>query len=407
MNRNVAIGIALAVVVVVILTAVVLLWWPTKPAEQQTAAKMYIYDTSLAGQTFSTMYIPLRDGVVYGTSIDNSATYLYLRENLVNVLSTGPQGEVRRATYYVTLMELCINSTQTVTIAGERVTLADRQCSPTALNIPTVKTFDEVVLVVEGLPGPTSPKHWSKAGAAETPYGRATVYTNTTTMPIMVGFNAVFNYEKQVLDDGTVYKFRVSVSYGGQTAGTLTFVLARVQDITPEVRQVIDELSKNVSATPGGGLDVLRVASKIGMNFGGGWPAAVVFFDLQCLYCAMLFHYNYTLFEGHKLVLVDLVVHQEALRDHQRLRCLYRKSPGEFIPKLREIYTKFLGGDANATAELPAEECPLDTNSARQLATALVGQNVGTPMVVVVYPNGTFTTIVGYNPGDIAKALGK
>jgi hypothetical protein len=40
-----------------------------------------------------------------------------------------------------------------------------------------------------------------------------------------------------------------------------------------------------------------------------------------------------------------------------------------------------------------------------QLATLLAGQNVGTPMVVVVYPNDTYTVVVGYQPAEIAKAL--
>jgi hypothetical protein len=69
------------------------------------------------------------------------------------------------------------------------------------------------------------------------------------------------------------------------------------------------------------------------------------------------------------------------------------------------VYDRFLAQDPNYTSTLPQQHCSFDSQAGMQLATLLAGQNVGTPMVVVVYPNGTYTVIVGYQPAEIAKAL--
>jgi protein-disulfide isomerase len=102
--------------------------------------------------------------------------------------------------------------------------------------------------------------------------------------------------------------------------------------------------------------------------------------------------------------LVDLVVHPDALPAHERLRCLYQTSPDEVIPTLRVLYDRFLAQDPNYTSVLPQSRCPFDASAGQQLATLLAGQNV-TPIVVVVYPNGTYTMVIGNHPAEIAKAL--
>ncbi|MEM1568108.1 MAG: hypothetical protein QXI84_06505, partial [Thermofilaceae archaeon] len=68
-------------------------------------------------------------------------------------------------------------------------------------------------------------------------------------------------------------------------------------------------------------------------------------------------------------------------------------------------YDRFLAGDPNYTDVLPERQCDVDVNAGMQLAALLAGPNAGTPMVVVVYPNGTYTLIVGYDPASIARAL--
>jgi protein-disulfide isomerase len=412
MNKNVLIGIILAVVVVGVAATALFIYKPPQRDITTTSSpsgdKVYIYLMKLEGGTsvqLRVYYIPLKDGAVYGQVVDQSATYFMVKDNgVINVLAQG-QDTYQKYTYFSRLMEICTNSTVTTTIAGEKLTLTNSQCTPSAAPLPTAKNFDELVTLIQGLPGPASSSNWKKAGTAQTPFGEATVYTNTTEVPIMFGLNAVLNYEKQVLQDGSVYLFKVQLAYGTQVAATLTYTLQNITTVTPELRNVINELYKDVSAKPGGGLDILKVAQKIGMSYDGQWPAAIVFFDLQCPYCAQLFKYNYTLFQGHKLVLVDLIVHPDALPAHEQLRCLYQSSPDEVIPTLRVVYDRFLAQDPNYTSVLPQSRCPFDASAGQQLATLLAGQNVGTPMVVVVYPNGTFTLVVGYRPAEIAKAL--
>ncbi|MEM1597477.1 MAG: hypothetical protein QXP31_00135 [Pyrobaculum sp.] len=412
MNRNVLIGVILAVIVVA--AAVIVFTQRSSqntPTATQTApqGKVYVYNVQLQGgggtQQMTAYFIPLSNGVVYGQVSNQSSAYFMLKnDGVINVLAQGA-GQFQKITYYSKLLQICINSTTSATVAGDRLTLTNSQCTPSQTPLPTAKNFDDVVFLIQGLPGPTSQSQWTKAGTAQTPYGQATVYTNTTSVPIMTGLTAVLSYEKQVLPDGSIYSLKVQLAYGTQVAATLVYTLQNVAQLTPDLKNVVDELSKNVVASPGGGLDILRVAQKIGMTYNGSWPAAVVFFDLQCPYCAQLFKYNYTLFQGHKLVLVDLVVHPDAQPDHERLRCLYQQAPDQVIPTLRILYDRFLAGDANYTNVLPQSRCPVDVQAGQQLATLLAGQNVGTPMVVVVYPNGTYTLTIGYDPASIAKAL--
>ncbi len=412
MNKNVLIGIALAAVVVAIAAAALLMYKPPSGGATATAPssgeKVYLYSIRLEGGQavqMSAVYIPLKDGVVYGQLTPQGSTYFMVKDNgVINILAQG-NGTYQKYTYFSRLMEICTNSTITTTIAGEKLTLTNSQCTPSASPLPTAKSFDEWVMFILGLPGPSLSSDWKKAGTAQTPFGEATVYTNITVVPIMFGLiEEVHYYEKQVLKDGTVYLFKFQLAYGTQVVVTLTYTLQNITAVTPELKDVIDELYKDVSAKPGGGLDILRVAQKIGMSYDGEWPAAIVFFDLQCLYCALLFKYNYTLFQGHKLVLVDLIVHPDALPAHEQLRCLYQTSPDEVIPTLRVVYERFLAQDPNYTSVLPQSRCPFDASAGRQLARLLAG-HVWTPMVVVVYPNGTYTLVIGNHPAEIAEAL--
>jgi protein-disulfide isomerase len=405
------IGAILAAAAIGIVAAVALMY---KPPQGSVATvppsgdRIYVYIVKVEGGGSTQMrvyYIPLKDGAVYGQVGNQGAMYFMVKDNgVINVLVQG-QDTYQKYTYFSRLMEICTNSTVTATIAGEKLTLTNSQCMPSAFPLPTAKSFDELVMLIQGLPGPVSSFGWRKSGTAQTPFGEATVYTNTTEVPIIFGLNAVFNYEKQVLQDGSVYLFKVQLAYGTQVVATLIYTLQNITTVTPEIRNVINELYKDVVAKPGGGLDILKVAQKIGMSYDGQWPAAIVFFDLQCRYCAELFKYNYTLFQGHKLVLVDLIVHPDALPAHEQLRCLYQTSPDEVIPTLRVLYDRFLAQDPNYTSVLPQSRCPFDVSAGQQLATLLAGENVGTPMVVVVYPNGTYTLVIGNRPAEIAKAL--
>jgi protein-disulfide isomerase len=410
MNKNVL--IALAATAIAMAAVVLLMYKPPSgdAAAPPSAEKAYLYSVRLEGdqamQLFA-VYVPLKDGVVFGEVAPHGFSYYMFKDSgVVNELAQR-SGIYWRFTYFSRPMEVCKNTTATAIIAGEQVTVTSSLCISSSAPLATAKRFDELVLLIhlfpKGLPYPTSQLHWQRSGTVQTPFGQATVYINATRAPA-VGQDAVLIYEKQVLKDGTVYLLKLQLAYGTQVVSTLTYALQNVTTVTPELRDVINELYKDVSAKPGGGLDILKVAQKIGMSYDGQWPAAIVFFDLQCPYCALLFKYNYTLFQGHKLVLVDLIVHPDAQPAHEQLRCLYQTSPDEVIPTLRAFYGRFLTQDPNYTSELPQSRCPFDASAGQQLATLLAGQNV-TPMVVVVYPNGTYTLVVGYRPAEMAKAL--
>ncbi|MGC9130123.1 MAG: hypothetical protein ACP5H5_00890, partial [Pyrobaculum sp.] len=305
MNKKIAIGIILAAVAVAATAAALLLYKPPQGTSTATAAptgdKLYIYQTTLSGaQTLNmlTYYIPLKDGLVYAQRSNQSSTYFMLKnDGVINILaqSTGgaqqkltyysrlreicvnsttsgtmvdnnPTSTINNCTSYIKLMEICVNSTTTATVAGEMLTLANTQCTPSNSSLPTARTFDELVFLIQGLPGPTSPSQWKQSGVAQTPLGQATIYTNTTEIPVMPGLAATLDYEKQVLNDGTVYQLKIKLSYGGNVAATLTYTLKNVTALPSEFRTVINELSRNVAGASTGGLDILRVAQKIGMT---------------------------------------------------------------------------------------------------------------------------------------------
>jgi hypothetical protein len=252
MNKNVLIGAILAAVAIGIVAAVALMYKPPQggvATVPPSGDRVYIYVVKLEGGGSTQMrvyYIPLRDGAVYGQVVNQSATYFMVKDNgVINVLVQG-QGTYQKYTYFSRLMEICTNSTVTATIAGEKLTLTNSQCTPSASPLPTAKSFDELVMLIQGLPGPVSSSGWKKSGTAQTPFGEATVYTNTTEVPFMFGLNAVFNYEKQVLKDGSVYLFKVQLAYGTQVVATLTYTLQNITTVTPELKDVINELYKDV-----------------------------------------------------------------------------------------------------------------------------------------------------------------
>ncbi|MEM4081898.1 MAG: hypothetical protein QXK71_06760 [Pyrobaculum sp.] len=416
MDKKIIVGLALAALAAAI-AGILLTTKPTTTTTPQavgelttkpgtTTTNVYTYQMKLeSGQTVQQLvqFVKTPEGIVYIDQRDNDKVYIMFKtDGVVNIYSETPE-TIQRFTYYSRVLELCINSTTTATIAGEKITLSRSECTPSLNPLPTAKTIDEVIFLLQGLPTP----NWQRAGTAQTPMGPAVLYANTTVVPVMPGLSAVFNYEKTVLKDGTPYSIKISLAYGAQTVAILTYTLQNITKATPAVEAIVRQITQNTAATTDGGLDILRVAEKIGMSLGSGWPAAVVFYDLHCPYCALLFKYNYTLFENHKLVLVDLLIHPEAAADHEKLRCIYDRDPAQVVPTLRILYDRLLAGERNYTDLLPAERCYVDFDSASRLASLLAGGSVGTPMTVVIYPNGTYTVVHGYDPNNIAKALGR
>ncbi len=410
MHKNVLVIVLAAVAVVVAVAALLMNKLPIGGTASFSGEKVYLYS---AGRETTAVYIPLRDGAVFGVMnlydfLAGQLDFLYYMSKdsgVVNVLAKS--GDVYwKYTYFSRPGKLCINYTATATIAGETITATNTECKSSRIPLPKARSFDEMDMLTrqlyDGLLLYAPQLHWQRNGTVQTPFGQAAVYIST----VRLAENYKHSYEKQVLQDGTVYSLKFWWGENREVAPAAMYTLRDITAVTPELRKVIDELYKDVVvAKPSGGLDILRVAQKIGMSYEGEWPAAIVFFDLQCPYCALLFKHNYTLFQGHKLVLVDLVVHPDAQPAHEQLRCLYQSSPKDVIPTLRVVYDRFLAQDPNFTSTLPQQRCSFDSQAGMQLATLLAGQNVGTPMVVVVYPNDTYTVIVGYQPAEIAKAL--
>ncbi len=310
-------------------------------------------------------------------------------------------------TYFSRPGKLCINYTATATIAGETLTVTNSRCRSAPIPLPKARNFDEMVVLTrqlyDGFLLYNPQLNWQRNGTVQTPFGQATVYTST----VKITEKYKHGYEKQVLQDGTVYSLKFWWVDDRGVGPVTTYTLRDITAVTPELRNVINELYKDVVVTkPSGGLDILRVAQKVGMSYEGEWPAVVVIFSLAISNDARLFKYNYTLFQGHKLILVDLVYlqHQPA---HEQLRCLYQTSPDEVIPTLRVLYDRFLAKDPNYTSVLPQSRCPFDISAGEKLAKLLIRRLTITPIVVVVYPDDTYTVITGYRPAEIAKALKK
>jgi hypothetical protein len=418
-GRALALALAAAALAAALLSLALL---AHKHGQAEASGRVYVYHVSVSaaggrGASGIAYYTESEYGTVYGQRVGNGSFFALLKSarGVMNALVETPH-VIRKLTYYAEYANgsyaLCVNSSASATVAGERVTVTRRECAAAAAQLPSAGAFDELVRALLGLPGPASPSHWRLAGAALTPYGRALVYANVTEVPVLQLLGStiklVLEHEKWALPDGAVYAYRVrAVSERGLVAA-LTYTLRNVTPLTPELSSVIGELAREVRAAAGGGLEILRAAERVGMPFNGSWPALVAFFDLHCPYCARLFVYNLTLLEGRRLALVDLVVHPDAEQYHESLRCLYKEtnaSRGAVMGAIVSAYKRLLGGSGNYSGLLPREHCAIDVESGRRLAELLAGE-AATPIVAVVYPNGSYRVIVGYRPSEIARALG-
>ena len=407
MRKNVIMALAIAVVVAV--AAVVLLKnLPGLPTNKSLPEEKAYWYSAQPGVEASAIYIPLKDGAVFG--VVGLFDFLIGRLDFLYYMSkdSGVVNEVSKVgdmywkyTHFSRPGMLCKNYTATAAIAGEAITVANSRCRPSPVPLSKARSFDEVVALTHQLFYYDlllySPQlNWQKSGMVQTPFGEATVYTSSVSVAGLY----MKQYEKQVLQDGTVYLLEIR--------RVETYTLQNITAVTPKLRGVIDELYKDVVvAKPSGGLDLLRAAQKIGMSYDGEWPAVIAFFDLRSNSSARLFKYNYTLFQGHKLVLVDLVFSSDVQEAHERLRCLYQTSPDVVIPTLRVLYDRFLAKDPNYTSVLPQRRCPFDASAGRKMAQLLLRRITTSLIVVVVYPDDTYTVITGYRPAEIAKALKK
>ncbi|MEM3326325.1 MAG: protein-disulfide isomerase, partial [Thermoproteus sp.] len=161
-----------------------------------------------------------------------------------------------------------------------------------------------------------------------------------------------------------------------------------------------------------GGLSLVEAAKKLGMEISAGQPTVLAYLGLNDMSSAQLLLYNYTLFRGVGLIVLDPP--SQPLVYAERLRCLYASiaNKTQVIDTLRTIYRGLLNNVSNPYAVLPNSTCLVDVSSeSALLSLALTGLNMpdqtaSLPVLIVVYPNGTYTAITGYNPSALKAALG-
>ena len=174
MNKNVLIGTALAAVAVAMAAAALLMNKPPSGGATATAPssaeKAYLYSIRLQGGKavqMTAVYIPLKDGVVLGEVFTQGFSYYMFKDNGVINELVRRNGIYWKFTYFSRLMEVCVNSTATATVAGEQLTVTNSRCAPSAAPLPTAKRLDELVLLLhlpQDLPRPTSQSHWRRSG---------------------------------------------------------------------------------------------------------------------------------------------------------------------------------------------------------------------------------------------------
>ncbi|MEM1836165.1 MAG: hypothetical protein QW259_00005, partial [Pyrobaculum sp.] len=101
----------------------------TKPGATttpQVGGNVYTYQMKLeSGQTVQQLvqFVKTPEGIVYIDQRDNDKVYIMFKtDGVVNIYAETPE-TIQRFTYYSRVLELCINSTTTATIAGEKITL--------------------------------------------------------------------------------------------------------------------------------------------------------------------------------------------------------------------------------------------------------------------------------------------
>ncbi|MFZ8810682.1 MAG: hypothetical protein ACO2PN_21560, partial [Pyrobaculum sp.] len=180
MHKNVLVAIAIVAVVAIV---VVLLM--NKPPSEE---KVYLYSVERGEATV--VYIPLRDGAVFGVVdlydfLVGTLDYLYYMSKDSGVVNEVAKiGDVYwKYTYFNRPGMLCKNYTATATIAGEKLTVANSRCRPSPAPLSKARSFDEVAVLTRqlyhyGFLFHTSQLHWQSSGTVQTPFGQATVYTS-------------------------------------------------------------------------------------------------------------------------------------------------------------------------------------------------------------------------------------
>lgn len=417
MNK-LAIGAAVAAALVIALI-VVLVWTPAlrksaaMPAEinASTSAPSGVYNyavyfSSISGNTTTAItYVQFSNASLIELSQNGAEIFQLFSPSRIGELYRS-SNTTARVIIYPTLVGYCANFTIAEVIASVQAAVANTACSSQPFSSPA--NFIAVASALAQAPGPSSLKMVS---TASTPLGVAGVYKNTTTMSA-VFYQLNFTYIAYILSNGIVYKYSIIVGSTQGTLANITYLLKSTSPINETYTTILADLSKPLPITNMGGLSLVQAAEKLGMVVSEGSPTLLAFIDLNDTSSARLFAYNSSLFYGHGLILLDSPSQPQSLGG--RLRCLYNSlaNKTDILTYLRQIYTGLLNNSTNPYSALPNSTCSANYSSeSALLGLALAGANLSPssvypPVVAVVYPNGTYTVIYGYNPQMLKLALG-
>ncbi|MBP1449260.1 MAG: protein-disulfide isomerase [Thermoproteus sp.] len=371
---------------------------------------VYLYKAVIAGPrggvTTNLVFIQYNNNIMIIIIQNNTKAYALFSSNKFSELYQTSNTTVHMVAY-PSLLGYCANFSITQIISGVPVTVSNRACTAQPFSAPA--NFLELAAALSQSPPPSQ---LSFAGAVNTPFGKAAVYKNITSINYMF-YTFNFTYIIYVLNNGVIYKFSIGVQTAQGPLANVTYTLISSSQVNETYASILSSLARDLPITDMGGSALVVAAQRLGMAVNAGSPTVLAFISLNDTDSAMLFSYNYTLFKGVGLVILDAPTQPRVYG--QRLRCLYESlaNKSEFLDALRTIYLNVLANSSNPFGVLPNSTCPVDFESeAALLNLALEGANippqyVTPPVIIIVYPNGTYAVVYGYNPQALSSALSR
>ncbi len=302
------------------------------------------------------------------------------------------------------------NRTSGVVIGGLGLVYSESRCLPPVGPLPTPLSDIRQLLGI-----PTLPQNDTRV--LETEFGPALCSSSAVPTP-----GAVTRIDTCTLDGGAVYLLEVRTECRDPNC-VETRLEARLEEYSDGFKPLgMEELEAGIPDVLAGrgaadvvsgaelGRALLDIVGPIAMRFPNNSDVSViVFYDVSCPFCARLF----TEFRGEllsrDLYLVDLLVREGSRRAHAGLRCIYNEDPERALDTLMRVYEALAGGDAETYMALVDElgkagQCPFDGRTPLLLARMLVGDRVGTPIVVVV-GDGTMEVVYGFDADRLRRLL--
>lgn len=409
------IAIVVAVAAIVVIVAVLLLMMsPTAPQfpkllNSSTIAYpngVYTYYVYVGSSVIPLTYVEYNGSALLVSNQNGSIAYLLLSGQRISEYYRTSNSSLLMVSYPELLGYTCTNFTTTQIIEGIPTTVANHLCSAQPFSAPT--NFVEIVSALSQAPTPSA---LTLRGVTSTPFGRAAIYFNSTTS-IYLFYPINFTYYLYLLNNKVIYKYSISITLAQYTYN-ITYLLKSIQPVNSTYIEIISNLSRNLPISDMGGLSLVSTAQRIGMVVSSGQPTVLAFLGLNDTSSAQLLVNNSTLLNGVGLVVLDPP--GQPLAYAERLRCLYSslQNKSSLIDVLKEIYRKLLSNASNPYATLPNNTCPVSISAESALFNlALQGigispQTAALPVLIIVYPNGTYIAVTGYNPAALKAALGK